>query len=59
MVVDLYMNFQKCHCFWLEKRDSTYTRIDLLYTRENMVVLDFCGEEEGDRVEWGGEDCQI
>ena len=41
--VDLYTSFQKCHCFWLEKWDSTYTRIGLLYTRENMVVLDFCG----------------
>ena len=28
MGVDLYMSFQK-YCFWLEKRGSTYTRIDL------------------------------
>ena len=32
MGVDLYMSFQK-YCFWLEKQESTYTRIDL-YTRK-------------------------
>ena len=29
MEVDLYTSFQKYSWFWLEKRGSTYTRIDL------------------------------
>ena len=33
MGVDLYTSFQKYHCYWLEKRASTYTRIDL-YTKK-------------------------
>ena len=33
MGVDLYTSFSKYRCFWLEKRGSTYTRIDL-YTRK-------------------------
>ena len=36
MGVDLYTSFQKCCCFWLENRGSTYTRIDLY--RENTVL---------------------
>ena len=33
MGVNLYMSFQNYRCFWLEKRGSTYTRIDF-YTRK-------------------------
>ena len=37
MGVDLYTSLQKYHCFWLEKRGSTYTRIDL-YTRKYDII---------------------
>ena len=40
MGVDLYTSFQKYSCFWLEKRGSTYTQIDL-YTRKYGNSLDF------------------
>ena len=33
MGVDVYTSFQKYCCFWLEKRGSTYTRINL-YVRK-------------------------
>ena len=55
MGVDLYTSFQKYCCFWLEKRGSTYTRINL-YTRKYGIKCDMekkqQQKEQSQKLNW-------